>query len=69
MVSVGEKTGNVDEMLNSIATYYEEEFDVSVATLSAAIEPLMIVLVGGIVAGLLLGMYLPIFNAGALFGA
>ena len=69
LVSVGEKTGNVDEMLNSIATYYEEEFDVSVATLSAAIEPLMIVLVGGIVAGLLLGMYLPIFNAGALFGA
>ena len=67
LISVGEKTGNVDEMLNSLASYYEEEFDLAVGALSAAIEPLMIVLVGGIVAALLLGMYLPIFNAGALF--
>ena len=67
LMSVGERTGQLDEMLTSVANFYEEEFDSSVATLSAAIEPIMIVLVGGIVAALLLGMYLPIFSAGELF--
>ena len=67
LMAVGERTGQLDEMLTSIANFYEEEFDNSVATLSAAIEPIMIVLVGGIVATLLLGMYLPIFSAGELF--
>ena len=54
-------------MLVSIANYYEEEFDNAVDALSAAIEPLMIVVIGGIVATLLLGMYLPIFKAGEMF--
>ena len=67
LMAVGERTGQLDEMLISIANFYEEEFDNTVATLSAAIEPIMIVLVGGIVAALLLGMYLPIFSAGELF--
>ena len=67
LIAVGEKTGNVDEMLVSIANYYEEEFDNAVDALSAAIEPLMIVVIGGIVATLLLGMYLPIFKAGEMF--
>ena len=67
LMAVGERTGQLDEMLSSIANFYEEEFDSAVATLSAAIEPIMIVLVGGIVATLLLGMYLPIFSAGDMF--
>ena len=67
LMAVGERTGQLDEMLSSIANFYEEEFDGAVATLSAAIEPIMIVLVGGIVATLLLGMYLPIFSAGDMF--
>ena len=67
LMAVGERTGQLDEMLSSIANFYEEEFDNAVATLSAAIEPIMIVLVGGIVATLLLGMYLPIFSAGDMF--
>ena len=67
LMAVGERTGQLDEMLSSIANFYEEEFDDAVATLSAAIEPIMIVLVGGIVATLLLGMYLPIFSAGDMF--
>ena len=67
LMAVGERTGQLDEMLSSIANFYEEEFDNAVATLSAAIEPIMIVLVGGIVATLLLGMYMPIFSAGDMF--
>ena len=67
LMAVGERTGQLDEMLSSIANFYEEEFDSAVATLSAAIEPIMIVLVGGIVATLLLGMYMPIFSAGDMF--
>ena len=67
LMAVGERTGQLDEMLSSIANFYEEEFDSAVAALSAAIEPIMIVLVGGIVATLLLGMYLPIFSAGEMF--
>jgi len=67
LMAVGERTGQLDEMLSSIANFYEEEFDSAVAALSAAIEPIMIVLVGGIVATLLLGMYLPIFSAGDMF--
>lgn len=67
LMAVGERTGQLDEMLSSIANFYEEEFDSAVGALSAAIEPIMIVLVGGIVATLLLGMYLPIFSAGDMF--
>ena len=67
LMAVGERTGQLDEMLSSIANFYEEEFDSAVAALSAAIEPIMIVLVGGIVATLLLGMYMPIFSAGDMF--
>jgi len=66
LIRVGEETGNVEEMLESIAKYYQEEFDSVVNGLSTVIEPLMIVFVGAVVGGLIFAMYLPIFSAGDL---
>jgi type IV pilus assembly protein PilC len=69
MIGVGEQTGALDQMCNKIADFYEEEVDVAVAALTSMLEPLMMVLVGGIAGGILVAMYLPIFNiAGAVEG-
>ena len=68
LISVGEQTGSLDEMFNSIAMYYEEEFDVAVANLASLIEPIMIVFMGITIGGLMLAMYAPIFNVGAIIG-
>ena len=68
LIAVGEKTGNLEEMFISIANYYQEEFDNAVQTLSTAIEPIMIVLIGTLIGFLLLAMYMPIFNAGSVVG-
>ena len=67
-VAVGERTGNIEEMLSSLAKYYEEEFDAVVEGLSTVIEPIMIVVVGGMIGALVVAMYLPIFSAGDLVG-
>ena len=64
LISVGEQTGSLDEMFNSVANYYEEEFDTAVANLSSLIEPIMIVFMGLTIGGLMLAMYSPIFNIG-----
>ena len=64
LISVGEQTGSLDEMFNSVALYYEEEFDSAVANLSSLIEPVMIVFMGVTIGGLMLAMYSPIFNVG-----
>jgi len=67
MIGVGEATGAMDAMLNKIADFYDDEVDAAVASLTAAIEPLMMVFLGGVVGGFLIGMYLPIFSiAGAV---
>lgn len=66
LISVGEQTGSLDDMFGSIARYYEEEFDVAVANLASLIEPIMIVFMGITVGGLMIAMYAPIFNVGAL---
>ena len=66
LIKVGEETGNIEEMLSSIAKYYQEEFDAVVEGLSTVIEPLMIVIVGAVVGGLIMALYLPIFQAGDL---
>ena len=63
-MKVGERTGSVDEMFNSLATYYEAEVDNAVGALKQFIEPVMIVLIGILIAGLLLTLYQPIFNMG-----
>ncbi|MBH32025.1 MAG: pilus assembly protein PilC [Gammaproteobacteria bacterium] len=68
LIAVGEKTGNLEEMFSSIASYYEEEFDNVVDNLSTMIEPLSMVIIGGIVGTLLIAMYMPIFNAGSVVG-
>ena len=68
LISVGEQTGQLDEMFNSVAQYYEEEFDNSVDNMSSLIEPIMIVFMGIMIGGLMIAMYSPIFNVGALIG-
>ena len=68
LISVGEQTGQLDEMFNSVASYYEEEFDSSVDNMSSLIEPIMIVFMGIMIGGLMIAMYSPIFNVGALIG-
>ena len=68
LISVGEQTGSLDEMFGSVAIYYEEEFDVAVANLASLIEPIMIVFMGVTIGGLMLAMYAPIFNVGAIIG-
>ena len=68
LVSVGEQTGNLDEMFTSVSMYYEEEFDTAVDNMSSLIEPIMIVFMGTMIGGLMIAMYSPIFNVGALMG-
>lgn len=67
MIGVGEATGAMDQMLTKIADFYDDEVDAAVAGLTAMIEPIMMVFLGGVVGGFLIAMYLPIFSiAGAL---
>ncbi len=62
MVAVGEQTGALDQMLTKIADFYEDETDVAVASLTSLIEPLLMVVVGGMVGTVLIAMYMPIFS-------
>jgi type IV pilus assembly protein PilC len=69
MIAVGEQTGALDQMLNKIADFYEEEVDVAVAALTSLLEPIMMVGIGGMVGVVLIAMYLPIFDlAGKIKG-
>ena len=68
LISVGEQTGNLDEMFTSVANYFEEEFDTAVDNMSSLIEPIMIVFMGTMIGGLMIAMYSPIFNVGAIIG-
>ena len=68
LISVGEQTGNLDEMFNSVSSYYEEEFDTAVDNMSSLIEPIMIVFMGTMIGGLMIAMYSPIFNVGSIIG-
>jgi type IV pilus assembly protein PilC len=62
MIAVGEETGDIDGMLTKIAEFYESEVDAAVKALTSIIEPLMIVVVGGIVGSIVISMYLPMFK-------
>ena len=62
MVSVGENTGNMDKMLERVADFYEEEVQNTVQNMMKLIEPFMLVFLGGVVGGLMIAMYLPIFQ-------
>jgi type IV pilus assembly protein PilC len=68
LISVGEQTGNLDEMFNSVSSYYEEEFDTAVDNMASLIEPIMIVFMGTMIGGLMIAMYSPIFNVGSIIG-
>lgn len=68
LISVGEQTGSLDEMFESVASYYEGEFDTSVDNMSTLIEPIMIVFMGVMIGGLMIAMYAPIFNVGSIIG-
>jgi type IV pilus assembly protein PilC len=62
MIAVGEQTGALDQMLNKIADFYEEETDIAVASMTSMLEPIMMVGIGGMVGVVLVSMYLPIFS-------
>ncbi len=67
MISVGEATGAMDQMLSKIADFYDEEVDAAVDTLTSALEPMLMVFLGGIIGFVVVAMYLPIFKlAGAV---
>jgi len=66
MVAVGESTGGLDGMLKKVAELYEEEVDDAVANLTAMMEPMIMVVLGVILGGLVIAMYLPIFQMGSL---
>lgn len=68
MVSVGEQTGNIDQMLSRLAEFYESEVEIVADTLTSLIEPLLLVVLGGIVAVVVIAMYLPIFNIASTVG-
>jgi type IV pilus assembly protein PilC len=62
MIAVGEQTGGLDEMLSKIADFYDEEVDAAVGGLLSLLEPIMIVFLGVVVGGMVVAMYLPIFD-------
>jgi type IV pilus assembly protein PilC len=64
MIGVGEQTGAMDVMLNKIADFYDDEVDQAVDGLMAMIEPLIMVLLGGIIGSVMIAMYMPIFQMG-----
>ncbi|GAB4257024.1 MAG: hypothetical protein Kow0092_03520 [Deferrisomatales bacterium] len=69
MISVGEATGALDQMLSKIADFYDTEVDEAVGALTSAIEPLLMVFLGGAIGGIVVAMYLPVFQmAGTMSG-
>lgn len=62
MISVGEKTGGLDDMLSKIADFYDEEVDAAVTALTSIIEPVIIVFMGAVIGGIMIAMYLPMFD-------
>jgi type IV pilus assembly protein PilC len=62
MIAVGEQTGALDQMLSKIADFYEEEVDVAIAAMMSLIEPAIMVFLGGVIGGLVVAMYMPIFE-------
>ncbi|MEM1435700.1 MAG: type II secretion system F family protein, partial [Pseudomonadota bacterium] len=69
MVAIGEEAGALDEMLDKSAVYYEEQVDNAVDNLTALMEPFIMAVLGVLVGGLIIAMYLPIFQLGAVVGA
>ena len=68
MIAVGESTGALDSMLSKIAEFYEDEVDVAVGNLTSLLEPLLMVFLGVVIGGVVIAMYLPIFNMASAVG-
>jgi type IV pilus assembly protein PilC len=68
MIAVGEATGALDAMLNKIADFYDEEVDVAVGNLTSLLEPLLMIFLGVVIGGVVIAMYLPIFNMASAVG-
>jgi type IV pilus assembly protein PilC len=66
MVQIGEESGSLDAMLGKVADFFEEEVDQAVAALSSLMEPLIMVILGVLIGGLVVAMYLPIFKLGSV---
>ncbi len=66
MVAIGEESGALDAMLGKVADFFEEEVDEAVAALSSLMEPLIMVILGVLIGGLVIAMYLPIFKLGSV---
>jgi len=66
MIAVGEESGSLDEMASKVADFYEADVDAAVDGLSSLLEPLIMVILGTLVGGLVIAMYLPIFKLGAV---
>jgi type IV pilus assembly protein PilC len=62
MIGVGEETGALDAMLSKVADFYEDEVETAVKALTSILEPVMIIIVGGIVGVVVISMYLPLFS-------
>ncbi len=69
MISIGEQTGSLDSMLGKVADFFEEEVDVAVSTMTTLIEPVLMVVLGVIIAFIVIAMYLPVFNMASTMGA
>ena len=63
---IGEEAGSLDTMLSKVADYYEQEVDDAVSALSSLMEPMIMVVLGVLIGGLVIAMYLPIFKLGAV---
>jgi type IV pilus assembly protein PilC len=68
MIAVGEATGSLDSMLTKIAEFYDDEVEVAVAAMTSMLEPMLMVFLGGVVGGMIVAMYLPIFQIGSIVG-
>ena len=67
MIAIGEEAGSIDTMAAKVADFYEEEVDNAVDSMSSLMEPFIMVILGVLVGGLVVAMYLPIFNLGNAF--
>lgn len=68
MIAIGEQSGTLDKMLGKIADFYEDEVETAIKTMTSLIEPLLMVVLGGIIAFLVIAMYLPVFQMGDVVG-
>jgi len=68
MIAVGEATGSLDSMLTKIADFYDDEVETAVNAMTSMLEPMLMVFLGGVVGGMIVAMYLPIFQIGSIVG-